>query len=87
MYRDVVEELGHVFDDLTVLGGLSLQQLLDDHHTLGHHRLCKGDTADVDTKFKPRASQFGTAQQSAVTFTQRYNAHASPLCCFFKLDT
>lgn len=63
-----------MFDDLTVLGGLSLQQLLDHHHTLGHHSLCKDDTADVRTKFKPRASQFSAADQSAVTFTQRYNA-------------
>lgn len=42
-YGDVVEELGHVFDDLTVLGGLSLKQLLDHHHALCHHRLCRED--------------------------------------------
>lgn len=39
-YGDVVEELGHVFDDLTVMCRLSLKQLLDHHHTLSHHNLC-----------------------------------------------
>ena len=39
-YGDVVEELGHVPDDVAVLRGLGLQQLLDHHHALRHHRLC-----------------------------------------------
>lgn len=30
-----------MLDDLTVLGGLSLKQLLNHHHTLSHHSLCK----------------------------------------------
>jgi hypothetical protein len=29
-----------VFDDITVLGGLDLEQLPDHHHTLRDHRLC-----------------------------------------------
>lgn len=56
-YSDVVEELSHVFDDLTVLGGLSLKQLLDHHHTLGHHRLCKDKTAN-----SPKRHQTGNSQ-------------------------
>lgn len=43
-YSDVVEELGHVFDDLAVLGWLGLQQLLNHYHTLCHYGLC-GHTA------------------------------------------
>lgn len=34
-----------MFDDLTVLCGLSLKQLLDNHHTLSHHSLCKDSQA------------------------------------------
>lgn len=40
-YSDIIKELGHVLDDLTVLGGLSLKQLLNHHHALCHHRLCR----------------------------------------------
>ena len=41
MHLDVVCQLGHVLDDVAVLLGLHLQQLLDDHHRLGHHQLCR----------------------------------------------
>lgn len=34
-----------MFDDLTVLCGLSLKQLLDHHHTLSHHSLCEDSQA------------------------------------------
>lgn len=46
-YSDVVKELGHEFDDVTVLGWLGLQQLLDHHYALSHHRLCKGHRAKL----------------------------------------
>jgi len=39
-HLDVIGELGHVLDDLAVLGWLHLQQLFDDHHGFGHHQLC-----------------------------------------------
>lgn len=38
-HLDAVCELGQVFDDLSVLCGLHLQQLLDDDHGLCHHEL------------------------------------------------
>lgn len=36
-YGDVVEKFGHVFDDVTVLRRLSLQEFLDHHDTLCDH--------------------------------------------------
>lgn len=51
-YSDVVEKLGHEFDDVAVLGWLGLQQLLDHHNALSHHRLCKGHTADFHAKLR-----------------------------------
>lgn len=40
-HSDVVEEFGHMFDDVTVLWWLSLQKFLDDHHTLRDNSLYK----------------------------------------------
>lgn len=37
---DVVRELCQVLDDLSVLRGLHLQQLLNDNHRLCDHQLC-----------------------------------------------
>lgn len=36
-----------MFDDLSVLAALSLKQLLDHHHTLSHHSLCRDKTAKL----------------------------------------
>lgn len=56
-HSDVVEELGHEFDDVAVLGGLGLQQLLDHHHALSHHRLCKGGRADFRAKLESSSAR------------------------------
>ncbi|TNN56967.1 hypothetical protein EYF80_032777 [Liparis tanakae] len=65
-HRDVVEELGHVSDDVAVLGGLSLEQLLDHHHALGHHRLCE-DKTDNRSGVKPELGCFQQQHQAAET--------------------
>lgn len=46
-HLDVVSELGQVFDDLAMLCGLHLQQLLDDNHGLCHHQLCQPGSEHV----------------------------------------
>ena len=38
-HRDVVHQLGHVDNDVLVVSGLRLKQLLDHHYGLGHNSL------------------------------------------------